>query len=203
MSKTESDGLKKISTSFLKEHKYFTGHRGGTITWTSRGWSENKSSVGVEVSTLENYLRIHYTQTDRYTEEKKEFDYKIPLTTTSCNYGGKRYWFTCPWFKNGTYCGKRVGVLYKDGDYFACRYCYNLTYESRNMSGPYKSLGSIVSFPEIEKIRAEVKRTHYKGKLTRKYKRYLKAEEKSDNAIVGISMILDEKVRVLKNSRKC
>ena len=112
MSKTEADELRKISTSFLYKHDYFVGWKSGTITWTY-GWAENKSSVGIEVSTMndENYLRIHYTQTDRYTEEKKDFDYKIPLTTTHCNYGGNRYWFICPWYKNGVYCGKRVGTL--------------------------------------------------------------------------------------------
>jgi len=176
MSKTESDSLKKISTSFLKEHKYFEGYRGGTIKWTS-GWSENKSSVGINVSTGDdNYLRIYYTQTDNYTQEKKDFDYKIPLTTTHCNYGGKRYWFICPWYKNGNYCGKRVGVLYKDGDYFACRHCYNLTYASRNASGLSKRFGS-VTIPDVDKAKEKVKITHYRGKPTRKYLRYLKKKK--------------------------
>ena len=64
MSKTEADGLKKIESSFLRKNKYFSNDswKSGIITWTS-GWSENKSSVGIEVSTSENYLRIHYTQT--------------------------------------------------------------------------------------------------------------------------------------------
>ena len=193
MSKTESDGLNKISTSFLKEHKYFEGFRGGTINWTS-GWSENKSSVGINVSTLdEKYLRIYYTQADRYTEEKKDFDYKIPLTTTSCNYGGKRYWFTCPWYKNGNYCGKRVGVLYKDGDYFACRHCYNLTYASRNLSGMSKKFGSITC-PDVDELRGKVKRTHYKGKPTKTYLRYLRAEEKLENAFIGMGLFASQKL---------
>ncbi len=197
MSKTESDGLKKISTSFLKKHKYFEGFRGGTINWTS-GWSENKSSVGINVSTLdEKYLRIYYTQTDRYTEEKKDFDYKIPLTTTPCNYGGKRYWFTCPWYKNGNYCGKRVGVLYKDGDYFACRHCYNLTYSSRNLSGFSKMFGN-VTMPDVDKARERVKITHYKGKPTRKYLSYLKKDERLENAFIGMAFSLDRKVGRLK-----
>lgn len=194
MSKTESDGLKKISTSFLKKHKYFEGFRGGTINWTS-GWSENKSSVGINVSTLdEKYLRIYYTQTDRYTEEKKDFDYKIPLTTTPCNYGGKRYWFTCPWFKNGNYCGKRVGVLYKDGDYFACRHCYNLTYSSRNLSGFSKRFGN-VCMPDVDKAREKVKIMYYKGKPTRKYLGYLKKDQRLENAFIGMAFMLDRKTK--------
>ncbi len=192
MSKTESDGLRKISTAFLNKHKYFDGFRGGTISWTS-GWAENKNTVGINVSTLdEKYLRIYYNQTDRYSEEKKDFDYKIPLTTTPCNYGGNRYWFTCPWYKNGNYCGKRVGVLYKDGDYFACRHCYNLTYSSRNSSGFSKRFGS-VCLPDVEKARDKVKITHYRGKPTRKYLSYLKKEERLENAFIGMAFMLDKK----------
>ncbi len=113
MSKTEADNLRKIETSFLKKHDYFCGYRSGTITWTN-GWSGDKNSVGVSVSTGgdEEYLRIFYTQTDNNSGEKKDFDYKIPLTTTPCRYGGKRYWFICPWYKSGKYCGRRVGVPY-------------------------------------------------------------------------------------------
>jgi len=200
MSKTEADNLKKIQTTFLKKHGYLNkdSWKYGEITWSNK-WSDNKSSVSINVSTGdEKYLRIYYTQTDRDTGEKKDFDYKIPIETTPCNFGGVRYWFRCILYKSGIYCGRRVGVLYKNGDWFGCRHCYNLTYESRKLSGPYKSYGSIVSFPEIEKIRAEVKRTHYKGKPTRKYKRYLRIEEKSDNAFIGMAMLLDKQVSRLK-----
>lgn len=170
--RTEADNVKKIETSFLKKHGYFKGWRSGTITWT-QGWSENKSSVGIEVSTMndENYLRIHYTQTDNTTGEKKDFDYKIPLATTPCYFGGKRYWFVCPWYRNGIYCGRRVGVLYKDGDYFACRHCYNLTYNSRNQNHRYSffPLFSIITLEQkIEKLQEQIKTPYYRGKPTRK-----------------------------------
>lgn len=173
--KTEADDLKKIGVWFLKKHDYFCGWRAGTITWTS-GWSENKSSVGIEVSTLnnENYLRIHYTQTDNSSGEKKDFDYKIPLTTTPCRYGGKRYWFICPWYKNGIYCGRRVGVLYKDGDYFACRHCYNLTYNSRKQNASYRHhpFFSIITIDQkIEKLEEKIKTPYYRGRPTKKQRR--------------------------------
>lgn len=192
MSKTEADGLKKIETSFLKKHDFFSGYRYGTMTW-SNYWSENKSSVGLEASIPDMSLRIHYTQTDRYSGEKKEFDYKIPLTTTPCNYGGQRYWFICPWYRNGNYCGRRVGVIYKDGDYFACRHCYNLTYSSRNLSGFSKILGN-VTVPDVEKARGKVKMTHYKGKPTKKYLSYLKKERRLENAFIGMAYRLRKSI---------
>ena len=201
MSKTEADNLKKIQISFLKKHGYLKkdSWKYGQINWSNK-WSDNKSSVSINVSTGdEKYLRIYYTQTDRSTGEKKDFDYKVPLETTTCNFGGFRYWFKCTLYKRGIYCGRRVGVLYKDGDWFGCRHCYNLTYESRNKSGPYKRYGNIMSYDDIDKIRSEVKRTHYKGKLTRKYKRYLRIEEKSENAFIGMAMLLNKQVARLKN----
>lgn len=186
MSKTEADGLKKISAAFLKKHGYFdAGWRSGTITWTS-GWDEHKSSVGIEVSTSDEggYLRIHYTQTDRDTGDKKDFDYKIPLTTTPCRYGGKRYWFTCPMYHNQIYCGRRVGVLYKNGDFFACRHCNDLTYESRNLSGWAKSVGAVISCPELEKLEGELTKRYYRGRPTKRYQRFLKKEDKSEYQLI-------------------
>lgn len=196
MSKTEIDGLKKIEASFLKKHKYFMGWKSGLLTWTS-SWNQNKNSVSIEVSSSDRYLRIYYAQTDRDTQEKKDFDYKIPLTTTACNYGGYRDWFICPWYKSGVYCGRRVGVLYKDGDYFACRHCYNLTYASRNLSGTSKMFGGVTS-PDVDKARERVKRTHYKGKPTRKYLSYLRKEERLENAFIGMALFLDKDINSFK-----
>ncbi len=191
MSKNKADDTNKISISFLKKYDYFTGWMSGTITWTRNGWGgESKSSVGLEASTMhdDKYLRIHYTQTDRNTQAEKDFDYKIPLTTTHCRYGGVRYWFTCPWYKNGVYCGRRVAKLYKDGDYFACRHCYNLTYESRNAKKSYKKgvFGILGKHWKSGDYLATLKRTYYNGKPTRKYRRYLKMSHISDEEVLAM-----------------
>lgn len=202
MSKTEADSLKKIETSFLKRHGYFSkdSWKYGTITWSNK-WSDNKSSVSINVSTGdENYLRIYYTQTDRDTGEKKDFDYKVPLETTPCNFGGVRYWFKCFLFKRGLYCGRRVGVLYKDGDWFGCRHCYELTYASRNLGGIGKKLGSI-TLPDVDEARSKVKRTHYKGKPTRKYLSYIKKEEKLDNAFISMAYLLNKNTSGVEKSK--
>jgi hypothetical protein len=172
MSKTEADNIKKIETSFLKKHDYFTGWRSGTITWTN-GWSGNKSSVGIEVCTMndENYLRIHYTQTDNSSEEKKEFDYKVQLEKTPCHFGGFRYWFRCNLYKRGVYCGRRVGVLYKDGDWFGCRHCYELTYSSRNANrghSHYPLFRVIELEMQAEKLEMKTRNYTYRGRPTKK-----------------------------------
>ena len=175
--KNEADDVKKIATSFLKKHGYFKGWLSGTMTWTRRGiWGENKNSISIAVSAFDDdgYLQITYTQTDRDTDKKKDFDYKIPLTTTPCRYGGKRYWFICPWYKKGVYCGRRVGTLYKDGDYFACRHCYNLTYSSRKQNRRYNlfPLFNVITIEKkIDELHEKIKRPYYAERPTKKQRR--------------------------------
>jgi hypothetical protein len=55
-------------------------------------------------------------------------DYRVQLETTPLHFGGERWWFRCP----DAGCGRRVRKLYlaPGGTYFACRYCYHLTYDS-------------------------------------------------------------------------
>ena len=178
--KEEADGLKQVSVSFLRKHGYFSnGWHSGAITWSWNGEKTGSISVQSSINENEQYVKFIYTQTDGNTDEKKYFDYKIPLTTTPCYFSGKRYWFICPWSANGRYCGKRVGVLYLGDKYFACRHCYDLTYNSRNLSGFSKVAGRVISIPELEKLESETKRKYYAGRMTRRYRSYLKKQVKS------------------------
>jgi len=168
--RTKADWLEYISTTFLNKKGYFQCSHSGTLTWTRGEW---KSSVNFVTSISDkcSYFRLKYTQTDRNTGEKKDFDYKIPLVTTPCQYGGKRYWFICPWSKNGIYCGRRVGKLYKNGDYFACRHCHNLTYDSRKINRKCKSfpLFNVLDIEQkIEELYETIKRPYWRGKPTKK-----------------------------------
>lgn len=171
--KEEADSLRKIQTWFLKKHGYFShGYKWGTITWTSN-WSENKNSINLSSNIYddEQFIKLSYTQTDRETGEKKDFDFKVPLVTTPCYFGGKRYWFICSVYKSGMYCGRRVAVLYKGGDYFACRHCYDLSYESRNENRRYRDYALfyvITNRNKIDDLEKRIKRNTYRGKPTRK-----------------------------------
>ncbi|CAM3948434.1 hypothetical protein PSAR109036_01030 [Psychrobacter arenosus] len=60
-----------------------------------------------------------------YTHKGKHYQYDVAVTTTPCNYGNCRYWWSCP------NCHKRVGVLYKAGLY-VCRHCLGLNYHSQH-----------------------------------------------------------------------
>ena len=187
-SRQEADSLKKIQIWWLKKYGYLdNGWKSGMIKWTNN-WSGKETSVSIQVNIFENdnYVQLFYTRTNS-NDEKKDFDYKIPLITTPCYFGGQRFWFICPWYTNGKYCGRKVGVLYLGGDVFACRHCYNLTYESRNLSGIWKSFGNVISVPELENMEKKIKRETYKGKLTRKYNNFLKKKEKSLRQMVMVA----------------
>lgn len=168
---------RSVSISFLGKHDYFCGYRSGRIVWRNCD-GEETSSIGVSVSTMhgDNHVRFQYTSTDRNTGEKTDYDYKVPLVSTPCNYGGVRWWFVCPSSRNGVYCGRRVAKLYcpPGGKYYGCRHCYDLSYESRNESRIGRCGGlawPIVVEGRIEKLYEEIKRWTYRGRPTKKVRR--------------------------------
>jgi hypothetical protein len=48
----------------------------------------------------------------------------VPVTASSCNFGGFRWWWLCPG------CGRRCAILYHEYERFECRTCCGLTYTS-------------------------------------------------------------------------
>ena len=56
----------------------------------------------------------------------------LELTSTRCNFGGRRFWFVCPLTNNGIPCRRRAFTLHlpPGGQYFGCRLCHRLTYRS-------------------------------------------------------------------------
>ncbi len=173
MSKSQTDDCKKIEIWWLLRDIKQSGYKSTTISWGENG---SRGSVSVQVSIWgeEKYARFIYTQTDSSTGEKKDFDYKVPIIETQCHFGGKRHWFQCTLSKGDKYCGRRVGVLYKNGDWFGCRHCYELAYNSQNTNRRYKfypMLRVVELGMQIEKLEKKTKRQTYRGKLTKKRQR--------------------------------
>jgi hypothetical protein len=124
---------------------------------------------------LHPHIRLKYTVTDR-SGEKTDYNYKVRLTTTPCNFGGVRYWFICPLSRSGVYCGKRAGKLYLPPSryYFGCQHCYDLSYGSRNetRTGMIPIFGKVLTTKtKMEEFRSQMKRWTYRGKPTRKARR--------------------------------
>lgn len=190
MAKAIAEQSNALRIFWLKKHGYLNKEyscNSGGISW-SYGYSEDKSSISFSINrdnwgavNEKTHIKLQYTNTSHRTGEKEEMNYKINLTTTLCNYGGKRYWFICPLTKNGQYCGRRVGVIYSIGKYFGCRHCGEIAYDSQMQGGRYKGF---VSIPDIKKVEKEVKRHYYRGKPTRKYRRLIRINEKFDNSFM-------------------
>lgn len=110
----------------------FNSWRSGRLIWTRVSTGEEIGSIGYETNILnpdDMWMRIHYTHTP-YGADPIKMDYKIKLTTTQPNFGGKRLWFVCPLM------GKKTTVLYSPSGskWFASRYAYNLQYSSQSKS---------------------------------------------------------------------
>ena len=184
------EDCRSVSLSFLKKHDYLSENscRSGGISWKNF-YGEETSSIGIVVSTFEDesFVRFYYTVTKRSSGEKTEYDYKVQLTTTPCNFGGVRYWFICPLSKNGVYCGRRVGKLYcpPGANYYGCRYCYNLSYESRNetRSGRVALMGLVLKYDrQMEELSGRIKRQFYRGQPTKKVRKLHALEQKIETA---------------------
>ena len=176
-----ADPLKTISIYYLRKHGYLDeGFHSGVLTWSCRGEKTGSISFRTYISDEEKYIELDYVITRRDSDKKDNFEYKIPIETTDCYFGGKRYWFRCNLSKNGVYCGHRVAKLYQGADYFACRHCYNLTYESRNENPTYRGFPykQLTAESKIDKLYEKLKKRTYKGKPTKIMKRIMKLENK-------------------------
>jgi len=131
MKKIEADNYKKIQIWRLLRDVKDDG-KSKTLSWGENG-SSGTITAGVSLVGPEKYARLAYSQTDN-EGKTTDFDYKIPIAETPCKFGGTRHWFMCPLTKDNKPCGRRVGVLYKAGDWFGCRHCHELTYRSKNMN---------------------------------------------------------------------
>lgn len=191
---TTTDDYLNIPINKLVKWSKKTGYYFGVLTF-SRG-EEKIGSIRCSLDLPDLSMRLTYTHTENYSEEKTDLNYEIRLTTTKCNLGGVRYWFICPLSRNGIYCGRRCGVLY-GGKYFGCRKCYDLKYQSqadsnRNKSGYFLALNKIFDRDEeYEKI-DKLKRWWYKGKPNKKYAKLLRKIGIIDNNMKDYCSMLEE-----------
>lgn len=164
----------------LSEGVYF-GKR--TLTWSING--EQIGNINYIMSTQQNdsYFHLMYKTKGSWEDgsEYRSIDYKVPLEALKCNFGGNRWYFRCSLYRNGKYCNKRVGILYQVNDYFGCRKCADLTYESCNENKQFRFLSKIFADERrSDELRGKIDRTHYAGKPTKKYKRFLELSGRYD-----------------------
>ena len=100
-----------------------------TWSWTRKTDGRYIASVEYFVNTKE--MRLPSLRL-KYNRGQRDYDYYIELSFTAMQFGGVRWWFHCPLLRKGKECFNRVVKLYRapESNYFGCRQCQNLTYES-------------------------------------------------------------------------
>jgi hypothetical protein len=98
----------------------------GKLRWTWGCGSE--SSIGYFFTWGEvPSVTLHYRLGDG-----DDIRLPIRLQTTATQFGGQRFWLTCPIINDGVACNCRVAKLHLPGGqkYFGCRECHGLSYRS-------------------------------------------------------------------------
>ncbi len=97
-----------------------------------------------------SFLDITYPRGTR--ESPEHVNERIKLLGTRPNYGGARWYFSCPFIAEGERCDNRVRILYlPPGERdFGCRKCHDLTYESSQTNHKYDGLYALMAGGERE-----------------------------------------------------
>ena len=113
-----------------------------TIRWYDILTGINHAKIGMTLYKGRNgglIATFDYQVTVIESGDSYRMNYSVDLTSTPCNFGGHRYWFSCP------ECGRRVATLHMPPwqTRFACRSCHNLTYLSRRDPSVHRMLAAI------------------------------------------------------------
>lgn len=142
--RTTADYL-SIKISDMKRYKALSL---GRHFWS---WKRNGEKTGsVSFVVAEDRVTFQYSTKD-HDGNAICVDKAIRITTTDCNYGGRRKWFLCG-------CGRRVARLFIRRQHVACRDCFNLAYPTQNGDGIDKA------WARISTLEARLKDDHYRPK---------------------------------------
>jgi hypothetical protein len=92
--------------------------RSGEWAWIDAETGRQTGSIGYCVGS--DAVVLIYSMNDTQMRQH------VPVLTTACTYGGRRYWFGCPG------CGKRLAVLFLRETGFGCRTCASVAYSCQS-----------------------------------------------------------------------
>ena len=144
----------------------------GNISWSRNSVKTGNISFYVfkNDSARTGYVRVQFTVTSTLTGEKRDFDYKINIVGTPCNYWGLRWWFLDPCDPEETRCS----ILYfQENGSFAGRKLLNLAYDSQSEPKNFFWKAQIASM-RATLLSENIKYRTRNGKLTRKARRVMK-----------------------------
>lgn len=183
--KTEAEQVNKIDISWLRKHNYLDGRWGLGETNSIRFQIASKNNPAGIFDY--DYIRFFIPHVF-WDGEKRYSPCDVELITTTCNYGGQRYWFTCP----QPSCQRRARTLYLHNNYIACRHCHELTYKSKNFgkkSRNYEFIHLMNVIPTLVGLTENLRSRYYDGKPTRRFRRFIKYHDKNQKYV---DMFLEE-----------
>jgi hypothetical protein len=129
---TIEDGLVLDLNRLIRDRLFRPGTWSGSIIWSEVDSGRKVACIGYEAHMGEErgWVRLRYTKTNTWSGQKTHQDYCIDLATTPQPFGGRRWWWVCPW-RDGL-----VAKLYKpaEGWIFASRKAHRLAYRSQRQS---------------------------------------------------------------------
>jgi hypothetical protein len=184
--------------------------KNGTIEWG------NGSSMEITVITEKNFedvnmslLILEYEQA--VDGQIRSFEQRILLENTRRRYGEYGWWFLCPICPvKDSVNWRRARILYKTGQYFGCQRCSKITWKSRRRGGLKKKFGVKILPAHLYEYETRMMPTkkYYKGKPTKKFKKFLKTREKSLDYLKAVNKRAKERdkreeVKIKKLRKKC
>jgi len=103
----------------------------GNVSWFDN-FDRMVANLGFTIATkdMSGFMELNYILNSMNGGADESFRYRIGLQTTRPNFGGLRWWFTCP------SCNRRVRKIYRPpmADRYLCRDCHQLSYKSSQES---------------------------------------------------------------------
>jgi hypothetical protein len=115
-----------------------TSRSNATLYWRYVGSGETVAQIGYSSHLTERsgHMRLKYVLTRGWSGEKVPVETVVQLSTTPCRFGGRRWWFECP------FTGRRVSKLHlpNGATEFRSRQAYQLGYSSQRQSPRERAL---------------------------------------------------------------
>ncbi len=118
--RTTKEELRRIDIRYMRKAGLLKPNHTGTLSWNSNG----KPSGEIGYTMGKDAMILSY-RFENSNEEWEPVEQTVPISRTSCNYGGERTWLHCP------ICQTRVAILYMVSGLFRCRHCHNIPYSSQ------------------------------------------------------------------------
>ena len=197
------DGLTLNLAKLLHDRLLRPGHiLTSSLIWTNTRTGQQVGSIGFQAHMTDEHgrLRLYYTTT-RWTGEKHNSDYWVALTTTPQPFGGRRWWFVCP------YTGDRVTKLHlPPGAFtFASRKAHRLGYRSQRETPRDRALSR--AFGLRDRLGADGGIGDYvprpKGMRLATYDAHLKRIWRAESIVLAYSEALLAKLQRVESSTAC